>query len=71
MTVRCMGLSSNDKADAYWVQYGMNIAIHGTPSWWSMGLRASHGCFRVQEERVKLIYELTSKDTPVVIYGVK
>ena len=71
MTVRCMGLSSKDKADAFWVQYGMNIAFHGTPSWWSMGLRASHGCFRIQEERVKLVYELTTKDTPVVIFGIK
>ena len=69
MTVRCMGLDSKRLADAFWVAGGMNIAIHGTPVHWSMGLRASHGCCRVLEGQIPYLYSLTTKGTPVIILG--
>ena len=69
MTVRCMGLDSKRLADAYWVAGGMNIAIHGTPAHWSMGLRASHGCCRVLEGQIPYLYSLTTRGTPVIILG--
>jgi len=71
MTTRCMGVSSKRKSDAYWVSHGMNIAIHGTPDKWSMGLRASHGCCRVIDKHVVRVYELTATGTAIVIRGLE
>ncbi len=71
MITRNLGLSSSRREDRFWVKYGMNIAFHGTPAWWSMGLRASHGCCRVLPRHVIVLYDLTTVGTPVIIRGVR
>jgi len=67
MTTRAMGVWSDNRSDKFWVASGMNIAIHGTPAKWSMGLRASHGCCRVLDNHVIHVYALTAKGTRIVI----
>ena len=67
MTTRCMGISSSRGKDKFWVSHGMNIAIHGTPAKWSMGLRASHGCCRVLDKHIIHVYNLTAVGTKIII----
>lgn len=43
------------------------IGIHGTPSSWSLGSRASHGCIRMQINDAEWLYDKVELGTPVVI----
>jgi lipoprotein-anchoring transpeptidase ErfK/SrfK len=52
---RWMGLSSP------------GIGIHGTPSPWSIGSRASHGCIRMRIPEAETLFDLVSVGTPVFI----
>lgn len=56
---RWMGL------DVPWGIYG----IHGTNKPWSIGTRASHGCFRMFNENVIELFPLVPLGTPVNIIG--
>jgi hypothetical protein len=67
MTVRCMGIQSDREEDFFWAKYGMNIVIHGSPTYASIGTRASHGCVRMFEDDARVLFDLTGKGTPVVI----
>ena len=69
MTTRCLGVSSTRAKDKFWVSHGMNIAMHGTPDKWSMGLRASHGCCRIIDRHIIHVFNLTAVNTKIVIHG--
>jgi len=69
MTTRVMGVSSSRPEDAFWVSHGMNIALHGTPDKWSMGLRASHGCCRIIDGHIIHVFNLTAVNTKIVLHG--
>lgn len=43
------------------------IGMHGTPSPWSIGTRASHGCIRMYIRDAEALYNLISVGTPVYI----
>lgn len=50
-----------------WGIYG----IHGTNKPWSIGRRASHGCFRMFNRDVEELYEWVPLGTPVLVRGGK
>jgi lipoprotein-anchoring transpeptidase ErfK/SrfK len=56
---RWMGL------DVPWGIFG----IHGTNKPYSIGTAASHGCIRMFNEHVRLVYSLVEEGTPVTIIG--
>ena len=41
--------------------------FHGTPHRWTVGRAVSHGCVRLYEEDVKLLFDLVSLGTPVTV----
>jgi len=67
MITRNMGIESDRPEDKFWVKWGMNVVIHGSPNFASIGSRASHGCIRMLPDDAKQLFELTQKGTPVVI----
>jgi hypothetical protein len=67
MITRNMGIESDRPEDKFWVKWGMNVVIHGSPNFASIGSRASHGCIRMLPNDAKELFELTEKGTPVVI----
>lgn len=48
-----------------WGKYG----IHGTNKPWSIGRMASHGCIRMHNRHVELLYSWVRYDTEVIIVG--
>ncbi len=42
------------------------IGLHGTPSAWSIGTRASHGCVRMHIKDVEKLFELVEVGQPIV-----
>lgn len=44
-----------------------NIGIHGTPTLWSLGSRASHGCVRVRPEDATHLYSIIPVGSPVFV----
>ncbi len=48
-----------------WGVYG----IHGTNKPWSIGSMASHGCFRMWNKNVEIIYPWIKNNTPVTVIG--
>lgn len=53
-----------------WIGLDKNIVgIHGTPSSWSIGRAASHGCIRMYIHQVEELFELVDIGTPVNIYA--
>ncbi|MCO4781164.1 MAG: L,D-transpeptidase [Candidatus Cloacimonetes bacterium] len=67
MTTRLMGIQSQLEEDKFWVKFGMNIVIHGSPVSSSIGTKASHGCMRLFDKDALSLFELTDDTTPVVI----
>ncbi|MCJ8344216.1 L,D-transpeptidase [bacterium] len=67
MTTRLMGIQSQLEQDKFWVKFGMNIVIHGSPVSSSIGTKASHGCMRLFDKDALALFELTTDTTPVVI----
>jgi len=47
------------------------IRIHGTPSDYSIGHYASHGCIRMHMPDVEALYPLVPVGTPVLIHGTR
>jgi lipoprotein-anchoring transpeptidase ErfK/SrfK len=52
---------------ARWMGLGGGVGIHGTAEEWSIGTRASHGCFRMRVGDVKRLYARVPVGTPVLI----
>ncbi len=67
MTGSCLGVQSRLEEDQFWVQYGMNVAIHGSADIFSMGTRSSNGCLRLYNQDAILLYELTQEGTPLIV----
>ncbi|PCJ18755.1 MAG: hypothetical protein COB02_09995 [Candidatus Cloacimonadota bacterium] len=67
MTTRLMGIESKLEKDKFWVKFGMNIVIHGSPVSSSIGTKASHGCMRLFDKDALSLFDLTNDTTPVVI----
>jgi|GEM_PF-1784905 hypothetical protein len=67
MITRNLGIESNRPEDKFWSKWGMNVVIHGSPNFASIGTRASHGCIRMLPVDVKELFEITQKGTPVII----
>jgi lipoprotein-anchoring transpeptidase ErfK/SrfK len=44
------------------------VGIHGTPSSWSIGSHASHGCIRMYISDVEELYEFVQVGMPVIIH---
>lgn len=55
---RWMGLS---------IKGGGSYGIHGNSNFSSIGTNASHGCIRMYNDEVKILYDLVKKGTPVWI----
>ena len=52
-----------------WIGLNADIlGIHGTPSAWSIGSAASHGCIRMYIYQVEELFELVNVGTPVNIF---
>ena len=47
---------------------GDGYAIHGTDKAASIGTAASHGCIRMLNEEIEILYDLVPVHTPVFIY---
>lgn len=41
--------------------------FHGTPHRWTIGRALSHGCVRLYDEHVKVLYDLVSVGMPVTV----
>ncbi len=52
----------------YALDLGDGILIHGTNEPKSLGKKASHGCIRLGDEMVKLVYQHATIGTPVYVY---
>jgi len=52
---------------ARWLGLGGGVGIHGTAEEWTVGTRASHGCFRMRVAEVKRLYPRVPVGTPVLI----
>ena len=67
MITKNLGIESARPEDKFWSKWGMNVVIHGSPNFASIGSRASHGCIRMLPIDVKELWSITTKGTPVVI----
>jgi lipoprotein-anchoring transpeptidase ErfK/SrfK len=61
-----VGISAFSPTLTYWAQGGP-VAIHGTNDPSSVGRSASHGCIRVQNPVLRLLFRAARPGTPVVI----
>jgi hypothetical protein len=61
-----LGISAYSPVLLHWVQGGP-IGIHGTNNPASIGLAASNGCLRLQNDDLERLYARTPAGTPVVI----
>lgn len=52
----------------YALDLGDGIMIHGTNDPASLGKKASHGCIRLGDEMIELVYEHADVGTPVYVY---
>lgn len=52
----------------YALDLGDGILIHGTKDLDSLGRNASHGCIRLGDEMLELVYETASVGTPVHVF---
>lgn len=53
---------------AFRLYLGDGYGIHGTDVPSSIGRSASHGCIRVRNEDIEVLYQLVSVGTPVLVY---
>ncbi|MBW7874819.1 MAG: L,D-transpeptidase [Candidatus Cloacimonetes bacterium] len=67
MTGACMGIGSRRPEDQFWSQFGMNIAIHGTESYGTVGTRSSNGCIRLFHKDAQILFPLTYEGMPVIL----
>ena len=51
----------------FWSDGKNTIGFHGTPTINSLGQAASHGCVRMKNEDVKVLFEMIEPGTPVVV----
>jgi len=51
----------------FWSDGKNTIGFHGTPTVKSLGTAASHGCVRMRNEDVKVLFEVVQPGTPVVV----
>jgi lipoprotein-anchoring transpeptidase ErfK/SrfK len=51
----------------FWSDGKNTIGFHGTPTLKSLGTAASHGCVRMRNEDVKVLFEVVQPGTPVVV----
>jgi lipoprotein-anchoring transpeptidase ErfK/SrfK len=63
-----IGISAFSPTLTDWAQGGP-VAIHGTNDPSSVGRSASHGCIRVQNPVLRVLYRATRPGTPVVIHA--
>lgn len=59
------------KMGRYALDLGEGILIHGTDDPTSFGRKASHGCIRVQNKMLKLLYQSAAVGTDVYIFDSK
>jgi hypothetical protein len=57
-----------DELGAFALDMGDGYLIHGTPDTTSIGRAASHGCIRLRDEEIRLLYDLVPVGTPVWIH---
>lgn len=43
------------------------LLIHGTNRPWGIGMRSSHGCLRLYQEDIPVLFDMVKRGTPVVI----
>ncbi len=67
MTGACMGIGSRREEDQFWSQFGMNIAIHGTESFGTVGTRSSNGCIRLFHKDAQILFPMTYEGMPVIL----
>lgn len=51
----------------FWTDGKNTIGFHGTPTVKSLGTAASHGCVRLRNEDVKVLFEVVTPGLPVVV----
>ena len=51
----------------FWSDGKNTIGFHGTPTVKSLGTAASHGCVRMRNEDVKVLFEVVTPGLPVVV----
>ena len=51
----------------FWSDGKNTIGLHGTPTLKSLGTAASHGCVRMRNEDVKVLFEVVTPGLPVVV----
>lgn len=56
-----------DRWIGFWSDGKNEIGFHGTPNTDLIGAAVSHGCLRMRNADVRMLYEQVSLDTPVVV----
>jgi L,D-transpeptidase ErfK/SrfK len=51
----------------FWTDGKNSIGFHGTPTVNSLGRAASHGCVRMRNQDVKVLFDLVRMGTPVIV----
>ncbi|MEG3436120.1 L,D-transpeptidase [Pannus brasiliensis CCIBt3594] len=51
----------------FWTDGKNSIGFHGTPTVNSLGKAASHGCVRMRNSDVKVLFDLVQMGTPVIV----
>jgi lipoprotein-anchoring transpeptidase ErfK/SrfK len=51
----------------FWSDGKNSIGFHGTPAENSLGSAASHGCVRMRNRDVKVLFDLVRMGTPVIV----
>ncbi|AKG18488.1 peptidase [Moraxella bovoculi] len=62
-----MGVNKGNNADGVCDSLSRYIYIHGTPDTEPMGVPRSHGCVRMRNDDIVLLYEVVNEGTPVLI----
>ncbi len=61
-------LVENELGD-YSLDLGGGLFIHGTIYTRLLGMNVTHGCIRVDDDELKMVYEAVQVGTPVIIFG--
>ena len=64
--VAALGISAHSNVLHNWLQHGP-IGLHGTNEPWLIGRAVSHGCIRLRNADMRLLFRLAPAGTPVLV----
>jgi L,D-transpeptidase ErfK/SrfK len=66
-TVDCQGRKASDGDQVLDIKGCVQAGFHGTPHRWTVGRAVSHGCVRLFDEDVQVLFDMVSVGTPVTV----